>query len=279
MLDVSRRHSRRRWSDNDFDVGPLTFAWSKYHSFGVMLCSGDDEYRAASLRFHAWPLTVLLALPAWLVPPQRRKVFPDWDAATVSRLGRNWYYDVTRREFGFSFHGGGGHDSVLFSVHYGRQTMDSSSEKSWGKFLPWTCWRHVRHSLYGLDGELFLHLPQRRFGDPGAWEEHHRLEESCPTQTFAFRDFDGEELTATTKIEEREWKLGEGWFKWLSLFRKPKIRRSLDIHFSGETGKRKGSWKGGTIGHSIDMQPGELHEAAFRRYCTENGMQFQGAVR
>ena len=25
--------------------------------------------------------------------------------------------------------------------------------------------------------------------------------------------------------------------------------------------------KGGTVGHSIDMLPGELHEAAFRRYC------------
>ena len=45
---------------------------------------------------------------------------------------------------------------------------------------------------------------------------------------------------------------------------------------AGETGKRKGSWKGGTIGHSIGMEPGELHESAFRRYCTEHNMVFGG---
>lgn len=54
------------------------------------------------------------------------------------------------------------------------------------------------------------------------------------------------------------------------------VRRSLDIQFSGETGTRKGSWKGGTVGHSIDMLPGELHEAAFRRYCSEHKMAFVG---
>src|SRR5690606_33228759 len=95
---------------------------------------------------------------------------------------------------------------------------------------------------------------------------------------FTFRDFDGEELTATTRIEEREWRFGVGWFKWLSLFRRPKVSRDLEITFSGETGKRKGSWKGGTIGDSIKMLPGELHEPAFRRYCAANGMTFVGAI-
>ena len=32
-------------------------------------------------------------------------------------------------------------------------------------------------------------------------------------------------------------------------------------------GPEKGSWKGGTMGHGIDMVAGELHESAFRRYC------------
>jgi hypothetical protein len=54
------------------------------------------------------------------------------------------------------------------------------------------------------------------------------------------------------------------------------VRRSLDLQFSAEVGKRKGSWKGGTIGHSIDMMPGELHEAAFRRYCAQQGLTFVG---
>jgi hypothetical protein len=52
----------------------------------------------------------------------------------------------------------------------------------------------------------------------------------------------------------------------------------LDIRFSEETGRRKGSWKGGTLGHGIDMLPGELHEAAFRRYCATHEMEFVGAA-
>jgi hypothetical protein len=110
------------------------------------------------------------------------------------------------------------------------------------------------------------------------WEARKEAEDSCPSRTFAFKDFDGEELTAKTKIEERQWELGTGWFKWLSIFHKPIIQRSLDIDFSNETGRRKGSWKGGTVGHSIEMLPGELHASAFRRYCAEHEMTFDRAV-
>jgi hypothetical protein len=85
-------------------------------------------------------------------------------------------------------------------------------------------------------------------------------------------------LSAKTRIEEREWRYGRGWFKWLSWFRQPKVWRALDIDFSGETGEEKGSWKGGTMGTSIGMLPGELHESAFRRYCAEHNMTFIGSA-
>jgi hypothetical protein len=75
-------------------------------------------------------------------------------------------------------------------------------------------------------------------------------------------------------IQEREWLRGVKAFRWLSRFFYPKIRRSLNLEFHKEVGPRKGSWKGGTIGHSIEMLPGELHEAAFRRYCEKNNMTF-----
>ena len=91
-----------------------------------------------------------------------------------------------------------------------------------------------------------------------------------------FDDFDGERIECTTMIEEREWLRGAKWTEWLSLFYPPKVRRSLELEFSKETGSRKGSWKGGTMGHSIDLEPGELHESGFRRYCAKNGMTFVG---
>lgn len=271
---------RRRWSDNDRYFGPLTFAYDpKYRHTALMLASGDDEYRGASLRLSLGGATVILALPDWLLPPQRRWV--DTSRMPYGVVEGRGYHAVTRREFGFSLSDtdmvGG---ATALHVHFGAQTHDSSTDKSKCYFLPWTDWRHVRHSLYGLDGEHFADMPQNRgwrVGDDGAWRESERIEASCPTATFAFKDFDGEALTVTTRIEEREWRRGTGRFKWLAWFSKPIVHRSLDLHFSGETGKRKGSWKGGTIGHAIAMQPGELHESAFRRYCDEHDMTFVSA--
>lgn len=263
-----------RWSgDDDRYFGPLTYVYEpRYRKLALMLKSrGDeDEGNGAYLRIGLGAHTLIVALPG-IIQPYREKVYPGsaWDEATVKRLGRDWYWNVDEREFGFSYSEG------YLSLHYGRQTHDSSTCKQKGWFPPWTQWRHVRHSFYDLDGNHVADVPQR----VGKWtresmDAEQALQDAVPKRTFEFFDFDGERLTATTMIEEREWRFGERGFKWLSLFRKPKISRSLDIRFSGETGKRKGSWKGGTTGHSIEMLPGELHEAAFRRYCAKHDMTF-----
>jgi hypothetical protein len=165
-------------------------------------------------------------------------------------------------------------DGGFLQVFLGRQSHDSSTEQRWGCFTPWNNWRHVRHSFYGLDGTHFWTASEESNRLMENWQARQDAEDACPSLTFSFNDFDGEYLTAKTRIEERQWELGTGWFKWLSNFHKPIIQRSLCIQFSGETGKRKGSWKGGTIGHSIEMLPGELHEAAFKRYCAEHEMKF-----
>ena len=253
-----------RWSDHDRYFGPFTWAYgSSYRTCAVVLRSrGDDDEDSGqcTFRISLGKATLIVALPG-IVQPFRRKVYPKWDAETVHRLGRDWYWDVDPRQYGFSLNEG------HLSVYYGRTggaPMDSSVEQRWGCFLPWTQWRHIRHSLYGLGGEHVWTEPKG-----SKWNAYHEAKDACPSVSFAFKDFDGQELTATTLIEEREWRFGTGWFKWLSLFRPRKVRRSLDIRFSGETGTEKGSWKGGTIGTSIDMLPGELHEAAFRRYCDE----------
>lgn len=276
----------RRWSDNDRYFGPFTFAHDRrYRPFAIDLRSGgdEDEGRGCRLRFSAFGFTMLVALPGWVLRPARRWVDTsrhEWSKPVGG------YWDIIPREYGFSFSDTGMvGGTVALHVHFGRQTHDSSTDQSKCYFLPWTDWRHVRHSLYDLDGAHFADIPERKrgvtLGAPGFnnyWDVAHALEEACPKRAFAFKDFDGEELTATTRIEEREWLLGTRWCKWLSWFAKPKVHRSLDIRFSGETGKRKGSWKGGTIGHAIGMEPGELHEAAFRRYCAEHNMSFVAEV-
>lgn len=260
-----------RWSDNDKYWGPFVYArdTGSCRPLAISLESRSDEFPHCTLRVCGFGHTFITALPP-VIRPWRRKVYPGaaWDAETVKRLGRDWYWDVHRREYGFSYLNG------FLRIFFGRQTHDSSTTQGWSVFLPWTRWRHVRHSLYGLDGRFFADMPeQRRMTD--TWEWCKALENACPAMTFPFSDFDGEQLIATTRIEEREWRFGEGWFKWLSWFRRPKISRGLNISFSGEVGPKKGSWKGGTTGHSITMLPGELHEAAFRRYCLQEGLTFQ----
>lgn len=259
-----------RWSDNDHYFGPFTYARERggYRTFACLIGSGEEEYPGCRLRISAFGHTVIVALPA-IVRPWRRKVVSEyWDEATVARMGRNWYWEIHPREYGITYREG------FLNVSLGRQTNDSKTEQRWSKFLPWANWRHVRHSLYDLQGNHFWTESSRCVGAMIGYEERLAAEDKCPSVTFPFTDFDGEQLTAKTRIEEREWRFGTGWFKWLSFFRRPKISRSLDIAFSGETGKRKGSWKGGTIGHSIEMMPGELHESAFRRYCEKRDMTF-----
>jgi len=262
---------RRRWGDNDHYFGPFTYARdTTYKHLAIDLSSADDEGSGCSLRFSGFGHTLIIGLPG-IIRPYRQKVVAHWDEATIARMGRDWYWSVDRRRYGFSYSEG------HLSIHYGRETHDSSTDRRWGMFLPWTQWRHVRRSFYGTHGEHVATLPDSGKSyrlDGGRWERERAIEDATPTVAFNFLDFDSEALIAVTKIEEREWHFGTGWFKWLSLFRKPMVRRSLDISFSGETGQRKGSWKGGTIGHSIEMLPGELHEAAFRRYCAEHRMTF-----
>ena len=256
-----------RWSDHDRNFGPFTYAHDKGWRFAAVLSSGDDEDRGCMFRLTLFVHTLIVHLPRWILQPHRRRVEANWDRATVARMGRNYWHDVTRREYGVSCWEG------FLQVFLGRQSHDSSTEQKWSAFLPWTQWRFICKRLYDLDGKLWRIEPSNASLDD--WQQNRN---ECPSCWFAFADYDGEQLTARTRIEEREWKFGDGWFKWLSLFRCPKIVRVLDLYFSGETGRRKGSWKGGTIGHGIDMLPGELHEDAFRRYCAEHEMTFVHAA-
>lgn len=256
----------RRYSGNDKHFGPFV-TWSRHNDehwrpLGVVLGSGyGDDCKGCNLAIHAAGRTLIIELPPVLKPWLEWVPTGHYDWARSPDAG---YWNTSRREFGFRYIA----DDGFLQVFFGPQTDDSSTTKSWSKFIPWKQWRHVRHSMYGLAGEHHftqMDADRRKGGDH--WDARQAAEDSCPVAKFLFRDYDGEEIVATARMEEREWRFGEGWFKWLSIFRKPRIRRSLDLDFSKEVGKEKGSWKGGTLGHGIEMLPCDDHESAFRRYC------------
>jgi hypothetical protein len=250
---------RSRLTDNDINLGPITIGEPSKHwrPIGITLESGEEEYPGCSLKLYTGWRTIRIALPQIIKPWRRWVDCSHYQWADGPHAG---YWDEHRREFGFRLSDG------FLQVFLGPQTHDSTTTKSWCTHLPWTQWRHVRHSMYGLQGEHFWTevTAQRR-----SWDDFHKARESCPTANFLIEDYDGARITAKTRIEEREWRFGEKWCSWLSVFRKPRVTRSLDIDFCAEVGLDKGSWKGGMTGHGIDMLPGELHEAAFRRYCEQ----------
>jgi hypothetical protein len=228
--------------------------------FRFVLDSGDGEYPGCTLNISFLKWNMYWKLPA-IIKPDLLKI-----------RGQYNYDELIDRRYGFYLF------ENHFNVMFGRGDANfhrdiHGDEQRWSCFLPWAEWRHVRHSLYGLDGEhLFSQFDKDKI--PNRHDAFRDEEAKTPKRVFKFLDYDGEEIEATTHIEEREWHRGEKWFKWLSLFFKPLVRRSLNIQFNKETGRRKGSWKGGTVGHGIDMEPGELHDAAFRRYCQSHNMTF-----
>jgi len=80
------------------------------------------------------------------------------------------------------------------------------------------------------------------------------MEQKQKSWTYDYTDkYDGEIIPTTIYVEEREWR--PKWLKWTKLFNL--VNTSIDVHFSKEVGKDKGSWKGGTIGCSYSLLPNE----------------------
>ncbi len=232
-----------RLTDNDIKFGKfITLArWKNNIRFEICGGNNGDPENFILIVLLGWALRI--QIPALIKP-----------------FGK---YKEHRREYGVSLCKESGKCYNFLTIRYGPQTNDGLTTKSWSYFLPWTEKRHVRTSLYDPDGSHFYDEIK------GKWDEFYQKKQECPSSKFEFKDYDGEIIEATCIIEEREWHHGEGWFKWMHLFIKPVVRRSLDIKFNKEVGREKGSWKGGTIGHGIDMMPGESPENSFRRYCDQ----------
>lgn len=263
---------KRRYSGHDKHFGPFTLSKHNdqgWRPFGIMLDSdGNDDYgdsKGCNLKLHGFGHTLILELPQIIQPYREKHMAMSWDAATVARLGRDYYFEVFPREFGFTMS-----DKTLH-VHYGPQTHDSTTTKNKVFFLPWLNWRFVRQSWYGPTGQHIETLweTSSREVKRAQWDWRYEFEKTLAKNRFEIEDYDGQRILVDTNIEEREWRFGTGAFAWLSLFRRPMIKRSLNIAFAVEVGPQKGSWKGGLMGTGIDMLPGELHEAAFRRYCEQ----------
>jgi hypothetical protein len=221
---------------------------------------------------HSW----WFKIPQLFKPRERWIDLSDKDWATEGLDGRKGYTESIRKQYGFSANGEAIH------VYYGIQPGSWSSrdpENSDHTKVFWVGWNYtdrVRYDFYDLDGNKVASANDNKNGSCN-FNAIESARNMVPKIKFKFKDYDGEENTATCYIEEMEWRHGRGIFKWVRLFRKPIIRRRLDINFEKETGYEKGSWKGGTMGTSTDIAVGESPLEAFTRYGTsEDRFKYHG---
>ena len=138
---------------------------------------------------------------------------------------------------------------VEASQEFGLQAYWGLRRKSWD--WPW-CWHTLAYETQLVDGS---------WRDMG-WEDRQALAyaERWPYR-YVLRS--GKEQLRTATVTKRRhiitWRAFKriGWPRW--------IKESIDIEFDDGVGERSGSWKGGCIGCSYDLRPGETMEQALRR--------------
>ena len=225
------------------------------------LSSGDCDDPGCDISLNIFGYYIRQSLPQWVLLPHY------W---TTQGYGGGAQGMVSERQYGLCFNED--HFSFRFGVNEDESYYENApSERYWSCFMPWKSWEFARHDIYTPEGNLFSELEEI-----SNWKDQQQKTKDCPKTKFTLKDFDDQEVIATCMIEEREWRLGTGPFKWLRFLSKPKINRCVDISFSEETGREKGSWKGGTTGCSCPIEEGQSIEDALRVFSGQKNMTFIG---
>ena len=252
-----------RLTDNDRTYGPLTIGKSDWNAFRVMYSSGggDDEESYNNLVIHLGKLFICrLKLPTIVRRYKEKVMAPSWDAATVARLGRDYYYNVYPREYGFVSCKGS--TTVHYGVNDDRGYLKVCSKS---KFFthPWAEHELTLHTLYDSEDKLYWKM--------GKYDKYNTSTDVAIAMTktqYLIEDFDGTHVKVLVSRCMMGWEKGEGLFKFLRWFTKPEVKNYLDITFEKPVGRAKDSWKGGLISTSIDINKGESRHAVFLRYCS-----------
>lgn len=151
-------------------------------------------------------------------------------------------------------------ESIGFSLYKDHLYL-TWKNKSYFVHFPWE-WTHVRHSIMNKEGEWINVTRRHMLEDPTTYDDYEGMKnkETFPFQ-YTLKNGTVQRLFATVNTEEREWRWkGLKFLPWPRL-----IRRVIDIEFSSEVGERSGSWKGGTLGCSYDLIPGESQLQCLQR--------------
>ena len=146
--------------------------------------------------------------------------------------------------------------------------------------LPFITWEHMKHKaechINVYNPEILGYISTKILETK---EKIYQENETINKITIPYIDsYDGTVVNATVWKEYRIWK--RKWLTWLP-FKEPETcldktlpkwlwwtesrRDYIEIEFDKEVGRKKGTWKGGVLGCSYDLKPGETAEECLKR--------------
>jgi hypothetical protein len=215
--------------------GVLSLHWNSWRRANLAinvqnLCDGDGEDKRPWL-FHVH----LIVIGLWLYFPGKR--MPPIFEGKHRMYGEN-------RQWGFS---------AYFTDHGALHLYWNAKTKV--VWWPWA-WTHMRTEARRADGSWVPYV--------GSWErdrEPDGKEILTFDYTYVQRDGEVQKRIATVSVQRMFHR--RRWTKWTSWGEK--CWQYIDFNFNDEVGSETGSWKGGVIGSSETMLPGETAEQTLRR--------------
>lgn len=248
-------------------------------ALGIQTPWGDDCGYEKYCLFHGkiWKWSLWLKVPEFFKPRKKWVDLSKESWATVGKDGRKGYWEHIMRDYGFSFTPDALHVRYGIQPGYWSARDPKNSDHSKVFWYPWKL-THVRHSILDLNQKIVytskewdnLTKPKWNMKHPQAF--HFIQDASCIAFFDYYDKYNDCTVTARAYVEEREWHMG--LWKWMRLFTKNFewgrfIRRELYVEFFEEVGPRKGSWKGGVMGCSLYIRPGETTHEAIERFKNE----------
>lgn len=197
----------------------IIFYWGWHFDISYQVCGYFDNRPRINLDLIFFSLTFIL--------PFRNK----------------WKNECDPPKWGISIHGN------TFWIYKGGKGNGKGGNKWWTWDIPFFTKEWFRTSVLLKDDTWEHETPKiRKNFYETEWKQKQK------SWTYDYTDsYDGAVIPTTIYVHEREWR--PKWLMWTKLF--AFTRRTIDIDFSKECGKRKGSWKGGTIGCSYELLPNE----------------------
>lgn len=149
------------------------------------------------------------------------------------------------------------HDNI-FWLYKGGNGNGNGGTKWWTWDIPFFTKIHMAHLVETKDGKM---VNSDLLGQKNPYISYYDDERVNKHYTKYIDSYDGSEIDCEYWVESREWRP-----KWLTWTKRFAVKREyIEISFKQEVGKGKGSWKGGCIGCSYNLLPGETPEECIRR--------------